>query len=129
MASKTEVAIEIEHYLGWIPRAVAALPSVERNWRAVEGAGVLSSAEIRADQSGFRDEWSDVVAHLGRLHALYRADEMTEPQRRQYAALLSLVRDMLPVMEKLRLERPPQVLLEPSTEDRDGGRPPSYVEP
>ncbi|MBA2450220.1 MAG: hypothetical protein H0V51_19575 [Chloroflexi bacterium] len=75
------------------------------------GDGILSPDEVKADRGGFRSEWLVVIDLLDWLYERLEAGQFSAEQQQQYAALLPLIREMLPIMERLRLELPPAPVL------------------
>lgn len=113
MAATRTVDDRIDHWLRIIPREVRALPGVERHWGEARVLGVQSEDEILADRVGFRMEWVDLMDRLEHgLHRPYVARRMSPEQVARYHALLSLLREMAPIIERLGLSRPPRSVLE-----------------
>lgn len=111
MAAKRQVGERIDHYLRWVRRELVGLPGVERGWEEALSKGILTPIEVQMDQGGFRDEWSAVMGLLEWLCERLEAGQFSTEQQQQYAALLPLIREMLPIMERLRLELPPVPVL------------------
>jgi hypothetical protein len=109
MAATRELTDEIDHNLRVVRGKVGALPKTERWWTAPET--VISSEQRRADRADFRIEWGDVIDRWSWLEKMYGTAAMRAEQAAQDEALLSLLGDALPMMERLRLEPPPKAVL------------------
>lgn len=56
-------------------------------------------------------EWGDLYDRWAWLDRVYRTKAMPPEQTAQYEALLCLLNEVLPIMERLRLELPPKAVL------------------
>ncbi len=111
MAAARRLTEKIDHYLRWVRRELVGLPGVERGWEEARETGILSPDEVKADRGGFRSEWLVVIDLLDWLYERLEAGQFSAEQQQQCAALLPLIREMLPIMERLRLELPPVPVL------------------
>lgn len=88
------------------------LPWVEERWARARQEGREDSDELLVDSISFRDEWRDLMAILAELHRGYQRGSLPVEHERQYEALLAIIRERLPMVERLGLELPPPTILD-----------------
>ena len=97
MAEAAKVVNSIDLDLHVIGAVTGDLPDLAQQW-------------VRfSDSSRFvwHEEWSDLMARLGRLHAAYRGSAMSARQQAQYRELVHKLEDALPTIERLGFTQPP----------------------
>lgn len=110
MAAATKLSHKIDIHLRAVRGALEALPGVERWW--IEADPAVPPEQQRVDRIDFREEWGLAVSRLSCLDEAHQTRKMSTDQAARYAALLALVGDVLPIMERLRLELPPDSVLQ-----------------
>lgn len=111
MDTDTELRRYLSRRLHSLRSLLEDLPDRERRWGAVALAD--STDEVIADVSSFRMEWQDDLDRLaGRVRAAYLEGRMTAEQEQQYHDVLRLLRQMTPVMERLDLDLPDDVVFD-----------------
>ena len=112
MAATTGIGADIDFYLWLVRRRAETLPRVERHRADSRLQATFTDDELLAEEIGIRDEWRDLMHRLEHeLHAPFQAGRMSAVQTDQYRALLALVRELLPVTERLRLAPPSDAVL------------------
>lgn len=98
MATTTSIAERIDVGLRAVLAEVEDLPTVAEEWAALSDA---NRASIALD-------WAHLMADfLPELEEAFRADEMTPEQQTRYQTLRQKLSAALPIIERLRLYRPP----------------------
>jgi hypothetical protein len=98
MATTTGIAERIEVGLRAVLAEVEDLPTVGEDWATLPDG---NRASIALD-------WAHLMAdYFPELEEAYRSDEMTLEQRSRYRTLRAKLRAASPMIERLRLYRPP----------------------
>jgi hypothetical protein len=98
MAAPAALAERIETGLTLVESDVRALPALASQWEQLED-GAQASLSL---------EWTHSMAdYLTELDEHYRAGRMTRGQQERYQALLSELQAALPLIDRLKLYRPP----------------------
>lgn len=97
MVEATKVADRIESWISAVDAELSDLPQLVLEWDELTEDNRLTYAL----------EWDDIVGQIRLLDRSCRTAQMTPDQEARYGALLAKLKDVQPIIERLKLHGPP----------------------
>ncbi len=96
MATQTRVNERIDLKLNAVAAEFAGLPATAEDWPHM----------LDDHQAAFLLEWDELMARMESLDREFHSRGMTSAQQHAYRTLLTKLRDVLPLVERLNLPKP-----------------------
>jgi len=97
--------VSLDHWLKGARSLVADLPQVAADWEQMD----------EVERASWSLDWDQVIASdLLVLEQAFHANQMNVKQQKQYAALLAILADFMPLISRLSLSPPPSAIIRPT---------------